>query len=254
MTVAPLADTGAPEAKPVFVYVLGHDGSNVVKIGKADDVASRIADIQRMSPVKLHLLTQFDGGYKLEAALHRRFKHFRTHSEWFDFGDLDAVAEIAEGVAEIEAEQQARRERELERLRMLEQRPLRWGPAIIGGRTLVYPTLLGTFPEGARCVAQVKTGRRCAAALEDGQITNPNFQWRVPGHGLINCDVYGSGNEVEEARWLAQRCRRHAGESSPAFCEPEWELFDPEKHAELLRPDLPVAPGLTDPLDAVDGA
>lgn len=84
-----------------FVYVLGHDNDNIVKIGKADDVAVRVAGIQRMSPVKLNLLAEFDGGLPLEGALHRRFAPLRTHGEWFDFGELDAAAEITEAVADI---------------------------------------------------------------------------------------------------------------------------------------------------------
>lgn len=245
---APTSDaTDAAEAKPSFAYVIGHDGSNVVKIGKADDVLERLASIQRMSPVALRVLAQFDGGYTLETALHRRFKHLRTHGEWFDFGDLDPVAEVTHAIPEIEAEQAAKREAE-ERRQLRTEEPVSWAPFIIRGRTLVYSANLGSSPESARCVARTKSGKRCASWLENGQSTGWWKQWSVPGYGTLTCDVIGECDvkETEADRWLAQRCRKHADPDWPAFCGPEWEVYDPDRHIGLLDKELPVIPGWGD--------
>lgn len=72
------------------VYVLGTPGSNTVKIGRTTNLAKRVADIQRMSPVPLAVLWQTPGGHELETALHRHFACLRSHGEWFAFR-LNAV-------------------------------------------------------------------------------------------------------------------------------------------------------------------
>lgn len=67
------------------VYVLGTPGSNTVKIGRTTNLAKRVADIQRMSPVPLSALWTHPGGHELETRLHRHFADFRSHGEWFSF-------------------------------------------------------------------------------------------------------------------------------------------------------------------------
>jgi hypothetical protein len=67
------------------VYVLGTPGSNTVKIGRTTNLAKRVAEIQRMSPVPLAALWTHPGGHELETRLHRHFADFRSHGEWFAF-------------------------------------------------------------------------------------------------------------------------------------------------------------------------
>lgn len=67
------------------VYVLGTPGSNTVKIGRTTNLAKRVADIQRMSPVPLAALWHCPGGHELETQLHRHFANLRSHGEWFTF-------------------------------------------------------------------------------------------------------------------------------------------------------------------------
>jgi hypothetical protein len=129
MTTATTADRTTLPVRQSSVYIIGHDGSNVVKIGKADDVAERLAFIQRMSPLKLRVLTQFDGGFELETALHRRFKHLRLHGEWFDFGQRDAVAAVTSAVGEIVTQWALEREPDL-RLWNEEDEPSGAGQAV----------------------------------------------------------------------------------------------------------------------------
>ncbi|MFJ4808523.1 GIY-YIG nuclease family protein [Streptomyces longwoodensis] len=67
------------------VYVLGTPGSNTVKIGRTTNLAKRVADIQRMSPVPPTALWHCPGGHELETRLHRHFSNLRSHGEWFTF-------------------------------------------------------------------------------------------------------------------------------------------------------------------------
>lgn len=66
------------------VYVLQCEFGGAVKIGKADDVESRINVIQKCCPYKLQLLYCFkDVQGKFEFSLHSKFKQHRLHGEWF---------------------------------------------------------------------------------------------------------------------------------------------------------------------------
>lgn len=89
-----------PEQQPnEVVYVLGAPGSNTVKIGRTNDLAKRLAEIQRMSPVPLQALWNHPGGYELETNLHRQFSALRTHGEWFSFGG-DPVHSVQWAIAD----------------------------------------------------------------------------------------------------------------------------------------------------------
>lgn len=75
------------------VYVIGCEGSNLVKIGWATDTARRCAEIGRMSahPVKVLWESGPEHGVVTEKRLHRFFRDRRAHGEWFDFGADDPV-------------------------------------------------------------------------------------------------------------------------------------------------------------------
>lgn len=68
------------------LYVIGQPGTAIVKIGKTGNVESRLRAIQTGSPVPLAVLWWHVGGDELERPLHREFKEYRLHGEWFDFG------------------------------------------------------------------------------------------------------------------------------------------------------------------------
>lgn len=86
-----------------MVYVIGSPRSPLVKIGRSTNVAKRLEDIQRMSPVRLQVRWSTEGGHRLELALHQQFKKRRRHGEWFDFSGADPVAEISAAVEVIRA-------------------------------------------------------------------------------------------------------------------------------------------------------
>lgn len=81
-------------------YVIAADGSPLVKIGQAVDVAHRLMNLQSGSPVRLYVLATFEGrdGRALERQLHRELAHARKHGEWFDLG-ADPLAVVTALVA-----------------------------------------------------------------------------------------------------------------------------------------------------------
>lgn len=93
-------ETGQAE----YVYLIGCAENSLVKIGRSVDVSTRLAAIQRMSPAKLTLLWKTEGGAELETALHRRFRVYRSHGEWFDLPGRDAFSLVATAAREIGAE------------------------------------------------------------------------------------------------------------------------------------------------------
>lgn len=78
----------AARARGFQVYVIGAEGSPLVKIGRAVDVPHRLQNLQSGSPVKLTLLGVFSGpdGRALEHSLHVELAAARRHGEWFDLG------------------------------------------------------------------------------------------------------------------------------------------------------------------------
>src|SRR4051794_22694672 len=81
-----------------YVYLIGGKGSSIVKIGRSTNVTKRLAQIQYKSPVRLSVLWQVEGDAELEFGLHRLFKPYRSHGEWFDFKDCDPVEVVKEAV------------------------------------------------------------------------------------------------------------------------------------------------------------
>ena len=90
-----------PAPSLTFIYVVGAAGHRPVKIGKADDVQERLRALQVGSPYPLRILLAARADRRMEYALHDRFRPYRRHGEWFDFGDLDPVAEVALAVGQL---------------------------------------------------------------------------------------------------------------------------------------------------------
>jgi T5orf172 domain len=83
------------------VYIIGPANRRPVKIGYSDNVDSRLRALQTGSPLELGVLWTTPGAQPLEDMLHKEFKHYRTHGEWFDFGELDPVTAVARAVKAI---------------------------------------------------------------------------------------------------------------------------------------------------------
>lgn len=75
------------------VYFIGPKRGDLVKIGYAADLVSRLRHLQTGSPVKLEVLAAIAGGLDLERTYHRQFAAHRLHGEWFT-PHPDILAEI----------------------------------------------------------------------------------------------------------------------------------------------------------------
>jgi hypothetical protein len=222
-----------------FVYIIGHDGSNLVKIGKADDVAKRLAGIQRMSPVKLRVLAHFPGGFRYEKALHQKFDHLRTYGEWFDFGGLDPVAEVSAAMAKLAEADEAE-------ARAAAERAARPGTVVQIRKKLWVMRGDGKF----QCVDSVKGKRRCRNYAVDVDGFGRRRRFAVPGAGFVEGFVVSVRNKAEEERIMLQLCQPHydrlledryyepkQGHPTSAATRPMWEPFHPVHHVDLIRYD-----------------
>lgn len=84
-----------------YLYVIGIDGDRPVKVGIAVNVPDRLRHLQTGNPRRLHVLAQFPGYRALEELVHGHFASRRMIGEWFDFGDLDPVAEVSTFVQRV---------------------------------------------------------------------------------------------------------------------------------------------------------
>ncbi len=76
--------TGGRGQTPADVYFIQAEGEGLIKIGLSSYPDCRLDAIQANSPARLRIIGIVpEGGYGLEAALHRRFASNRQHHEWF---------------------------------------------------------------------------------------------------------------------------------------------------------------------------
>lgn len=64
----------------MIYFIKCHDA---VKIGHTESLETRIPDLQVGNPYPLATIALLDGGYQLEAQLHRIFSAYRVRGEWF---------------------------------------------------------------------------------------------------------------------------------------------------------------------------
>lgn len=92
-----LADSGLSWYAKSFTYIyfIICGGTGAVKIGRADNVKKRMADLQVSNPSKLSLLCHFRAPSIFEPTLHTIFSKSRLRGEWFSITDeLLDLAEI----------------------------------------------------------------------------------------------------------------------------------------------------------------
>lgn len=71
---------------PKDVYFITQQDEKYVKIGIAENVDKRLADLQDSNPQKLKVVNVIKGGGRFkERELHKRFAHLKTQGEWFKF-------------------------------------------------------------------------------------------------------------------------------------------------------------------------
>jgi len=76
-----------------WVYLARMTGTGSYKIGKAADPYKRIRAIQTPSPLEQVIVKQVVNASEVEKTLHKKYKDYRTHGEWFELEDIDEVVE-----------------------------------------------------------------------------------------------------------------------------------------------------------------
>ena len=77
-------------------YLYAIRGAGMIKIGRSVSPELRFKAIQSGSPVRLELVGYVKGDHAQERRMHRKFKEYRSHGEWFR--DEGAVSEWVESV------------------------------------------------------------------------------------------------------------------------------------------------------------
>lgn len=68
-----------------YVYFIGADSSNLIKIGYSNNIAKRLLDLLNMSPIPIKVILIIKGcDFSIEGAFHSFFKDSRHHGEWFN--------------------------------------------------------------------------------------------------------------------------------------------------------------------------
>jgi len=67
-----------------MIYFIGNREIKKVKIGYAKNIIRRLKSISAHSPVEVEILGFMKGDVNGEHAIHRHFKEFRLHKEWFE--------------------------------------------------------------------------------------------------------------------------------------------------------------------------
>ena len=66
-----------------FIYFLYAEKANTIKIGITTNLKERFFRLQNACPEDLYLLKVIDGDAKEENRLHKMFRKYKAHSEWF---------------------------------------------------------------------------------------------------------------------------------------------------------------------------
>jgi DNA-binding XRE family transcriptional regulator len=91
-----------------YVYAIGIEGTALVKIGHALDVAKRLSALQIGLPYRLVVLhqEQVEQPRHVEKALHRMLNVIRERGEWFELPEVYFPSLFAQGIAKAELQGQ----------------------------------------------------------------------------------------------------------------------------------------------------
>lgn len=84
--------------KQQVIYVIGHPGHRIAKVGTTSNLPARLRAIQTGHPFRLEVLWSCPGGRRLESWLHEGLAPRRLTGEWFDFDELDPALVVKDGV------------------------------------------------------------------------------------------------------------------------------------------------------------
>lgn len=88
-----------------YVYLIWLEGTSCYKVGKADNPAKRLKDLQTGHAGKLHLLTQMacKDALRKESYLHQKYGQWRVQGEWFSVPPTEIQELFAEFKFHVEA-------------------------------------------------------------------------------------------------------------------------------------------------------
>lgn len=70
-----------------YIYLIRDYKSNAVKIGRSDNPAKRVAELQTGNPYPLELLYSFSADPSLEQIIHKELQEYALSGEWFQYCD-----------------------------------------------------------------------------------------------------------------------------------------------------------------------
>jgi len=70
-----------------YIYIIGNLEHKVCKIGFSKNPQRRLIVLQTGSPYELSLFKKFIGNIPIEKKLHKKYKDYRLHGEWFEIRD-----------------------------------------------------------------------------------------------------------------------------------------------------------------------
>lgn len=88
-----------------FIYMIAPSEKPPIKIGRADNVDSRLISLQVGNPAELFILARFPvpwaSAQRVEREVHQRLEEKRRRGEWFDVSADEADAAIRAAIADV---------------------------------------------------------------------------------------------------------------------------------------------------------
>ena len=80
--------------KEEFVYFIQSVNGGPIKIGYAENVNTRLNELQIGNPEELQVIKTIRGGRDVETTIHEAFKQYRLRGEWFNAEIYNEVLEL----------------------------------------------------------------------------------------------------------------------------------------------------------------
>lgn len=105
---------------------------------------------------------------------------------------------------------------------------------LAGDQLMVFECELQAGPP---CVAARPNGKQCGAGIV-GDVYIGFIECHIPGTGG-SVSIYDTGGYIPAAQMIRQRCDQHVNSDALDAVEPTGEVFEPERHAHIIRRNYP---------------